>query len=246
MKPKLFIASSVEGLNAAYTIQNNLQHDVDATAWPQGVFNLSDSPLDSLIDALDNSDFGVFVFNPDDITNMRGESSHVVRDNVLFELGLFIGKLGKRRCFIVEPSEPKVQLPSDLWGVTTASYDASRSDISGALGPACHEIRLAVQKHGLFETSIKPKSPIAVNSFDNYDQNDKFALIRSWLSPANSGVAIKFIELDDELGLEHGTSSVLLPLLIDTLPEYNIDMKGANIVRFIYTRQRRAMKMGMY
>ena len=244
MKPKLFIASSVEGLNAAYTIQSNLQHDVDATAWPQGVFDLSSSPLDSLIDALDNSDFGVFVFNPDDITTMRGESNHVVRDNVLFELGLFIGKLGKRRCFIVEPSEPQILLPSDLWGVTTASYDASRSDIAGALGPACHAIRLAVKKHGIFEKSMKPKADIAVNSFDNYDQNDKFALIKSWLSPVGAGVAIKFTEIDDELGLEHGTSMALLPLLIETLPEYSIDMQGANILIYNYKRQRKAMNIG--
>ena len=244
MKPKLFIASSVEGLSAAYSIQTSLQHDVDGTVWPQNIFNLSETPLDSLLDALNNSDFGVFVFNPDDVIKMRGQESHVVRDNVLFELGMFIGKLGKHRCFIVGPSEPKVHLPTDLWGFTTTTYDGRREDLAGALGPACHAIRLAIQKHGKFK-DVSSSDFIAVNSYDNYDQNDKFALLRSWLSPSHSGSAIKFRDIDDELGLEPGTSRELLPILIETVPQYSIDMQGANIIRIVYKRPRRSSSYGI-
>ena len=37
-------------------------------------------------------DFGIFVFTPDDETFVSGEVKHVARDNVVFELGLFVGK----------------------------------------------------------------------------------------------------------------------------------------------------------
>lgn len=63
-KPKLFIGSSVEGLEVAYSIQENLKYISESTVWDQGVFNLSESTLESLIKILENSDFGVFVFSP--------------------------------------------------------------------------------------------------------------------------------------------------------------------------------------
>ena len=87
MKPKIFIGSSVEGLNVAYSIQQNLTHDAEATVWDQGVFELSATSVESLNEVLTTIDFGIFVFSPDDETKMRGKTATTVRDNVLFELG---------------------------------------------------------------------------------------------------------------------------------------------------------------
>lgn len=70
----------------------------------------------------------------------------MARDNVIFELGLFIGKLTRQRAFIVHPSKQTVELPTDRLGITTAAYDPNKSDLAVALKPACKKIQTAVQK----------------------------------------------------------------------------------------------------
>ncbi len=150
-KPSLFVGSSVEGLPIAHAIQENLDHDAEVTVWPQGVFDLSAGAVDSLLRILEGSDFGVFVFNPDDVLRLRGEDHDVVRDNVIFELGMFIGRLGRQRSFIILPrGQTSLHLPSDLAGLNPADYEPNRSDgnLQAALGAACNQIRRAVQQLG--------------------------------------------------------------------------------------------------
>ena len=84
MKPKIFIASSVEGLNVAYTLQELLEHNAEATVWDQGVFQLSSSTLDDLTKVLSTTDFGIFVFIPDDTVEIRGEQYQSVKCHRLF------------------------------------------------------------------------------------------------------------------------------------------------------------------
>lgn len=149
-KPRLFIGSSIEGLSVAYAIQENLTHSAEVTVWDQGVFNLSDTTIESLMNVIENSDFGVFVFTPDDIVNIRGKKNLTVRDNVLFELGLFIGKIGRKRSFIVMPDNSEFHLPTDLLGITPGKYEASRSDgnLKAGTGSLSNKIREAINKLG--------------------------------------------------------------------------------------------------
>lgn len=150
-KPRIFIGSSVEGLGVSYAVQLNLTHEAEATVWSQGVFNLSETTMESLDNALDESDFAVFVFSPDDLTQIRNTTKNTVRDNVLFEFGLFIGKLGRRRVFFLQPSKGDLHLPSDLLGVTPGKYDSERSDgnLQAATGAACHQIAIQIKKMGV-------------------------------------------------------------------------------------------------
>lgn len=149
-KPRVFIGSSVEGRNVAYAVQQNLLHDAEATVWDQGIFELSATTIESLVKALQLNDFGVFIFSPDDVLHMRGKESSTVRDNVLFEFGLFIGKLGRERVFFLQPKEGDVHLPSDLLGITAARYETSRSDdnMQAATGAACQQLRTQFRKLG--------------------------------------------------------------------------------------------------
>ena len=49
--------------------------------------------LDDLTTALDESDFGIFVFAADDIVHLRDNQFSSVRDNVVFEFGLLAAYL---------------------------------------------------------------------------------------------------------------------------------------------------------
>ena len=240
MKPKVFVASSVEGLDIAYPLQVNLQHDADITVWSQGVFSLSTTPIDSITEALKSSDFGIFVFSPDDEIKMRGHVSDTVRDNVIFELGLFIGKLGKRRCFIVMPDNIDFHIPTDLVGVTPAKYSGERdkSEIAAALGPACHEIRHAMKLQGLHSEPESSSQKIPANDHDNYDENDKTALLEAWLiNEADEHTAIKYIDIDNHLKLELGSSKKILPQVFQRNTRYKINISGDNVFKFSIDRR---------
>lgn len=147
--PTLFIASSSEGLGVAGDVQELLEQDCHATVWNQGVFRPSDVVLQRLVQAAQQHEFGLFVFTPDDRLHLRGGEVQVVRDNVVFEMGLFVGTVGARRCFHVVPRGlPDMHLPSDLLGVLAVDYPTNRPDGNrlAALGPACNKLRRAMRE----------------------------------------------------------------------------------------------------
>jgi predicted nucleotide-binding protein len=93
IRPSLFIGSSTEGSRIAKALQVLLDHACEVTVWNQGVFGLSQGTLESLVNALDEFDFAVLALTADDLVISREQESSAPRDNVLFELGLFMGGL---------------------------------------------------------------------------------------------------------------------------------------------------------
>jgi hypothetical protein len=71
-KPKVFIMSSVEGLDVAREIQSGLQRDALPTVWTNGVFWASSYPLETLENAVEDSDFGVAIAKFEDMVQSRG------------------------------------------------------------------------------------------------------------------------------------------------------------------------------
>uniref|UniRef100_A9A6G6 Tetratricopeptide domain protein n=1 Tax=Methanococcus maripaludis (strain C6 / ATCC BAA-1332) TaxID=444158 RepID=A9A6G6_METM6 len=153
MKPRVFIGSSVEGVNVAEAIQRHLKDDAEVKIWHQGVFELSKTSIESLENALDSFDFGIFVFNNEDILKIRGEEKSAVRDNLIFEFGLFIGKLTRERVFFVIPSGSDLHLPTDLLGITYGQYDANQSDdnIDTATKIFSNQVRIPIKALGRFK-----------------------------------------------------------------------------------------------
>jgi predicted nucleotide-binding protein with TIR-like domain len=149
MKPVLFVGCSSESLDVAYAAQENLDDCAQVIVWTQGLFDLSRNFLESLLDALDETEFGLFVFAPDDLTRIRGRVMETTRDNVIFELGLFIGRLGRERTFIIMPKDiVDLHLPSDLLGINTATFAKPENQklLVAALGAACNKVRRAIQE----------------------------------------------------------------------------------------------------
>ena len=154
-RPLVFIGSSMEGLPVAKGIQLELEYAAECVIWSQGVFGLSEGSLDSLVKSLDKFDFAILVLTPDDLTESRGESLNCPRDNVLLELGMFIGGLGRERTYVVIDRSAKIKLPSDLAGVTTASYAPPEGGtIQSAVGPACTTIENAIKVRGKREDDL--------------------------------------------------------------------------------------------
>jgi hypothetical protein len=149
-RPFVFIGSSVEGLKAAKAVQSNLEHSCECQIWHQGLFGLEDgSTLEALVNKLDLFDFAILCLTPDDLTTSRGEEYKSPRDNVVLELGLFLGRLGRERVYIVVNREANAKMPSDLAGVTPASYvDPENGTWESALGTASSAIESAIQRVG--------------------------------------------------------------------------------------------------
>jgi hypothetical protein len=161
-KPFVFIGSSSEGSKYAEALQLNLNNTCESQTWNQGFFGLSDGTLEALVNAIDQFDFAVLVLTEDDITVSRNIESKSPRDNVIFELGLFMGGLGRHRVYVVANKAAK--LPSDLAGITIASFEhPERSTLQAALGSASTAIKDKIQKHGLRENEKMERSKKGTN-----------------------------------------------------------------------------------
>lgn len=148
---KLFIGCSVEDLEIARTFQFNLNHDpVEVEIWTDNIFLASSYTITDLLSKLNQSDFAIFIMSGNDIIESRGKKLLTPRDNVVFELGLFMGKLTNDRVMMIKPKGEKLKIPSDLLGLRLLEYDPSTKNLSAALGPACFEMRAVINDKGAF------------------------------------------------------------------------------------------------
>lgn len=116
VKPTIFFGSSCEAANK--------MDEVAAIVATQGCTtlkwnspNAAENTIDNLISVTENVDAAIFIFNVDDITWYdKKPASGTVRNNVLFEYGLFMGALGKTKVAIMYNKDPHI--PSDLNGIT--------------------------------------------------------------------------------------------------------------------------------
>jgi CRP/FNR family cyclic AMP-dependent transcriptional regulator len=145
--PIVFVGSSSEALPVAKPLHAALAlPSVEARLWTFDVFSPSNFTIEDLEAQAQQSDFAVLVASPDDVVSSRGKKATAPRDNVIFEFGLFMGACGRKRTFIVQPKSVDLKLPSDLLGLATIRYDATKADyvqimadelikIFGQLGP---------------------------------------------------------------------------------------------------------------
>lgn len=122
-RPKVFISSSKEGLEYAESIEIRLvDSGVKVMTWKHhDIFTIGSYTLESLYNVLDLYDFAIVILSPDDVVIFRGKKMAAPRDNVLMELGLFVGRFGAKRTIILH--ESSIKLPTNLVGVTLLRYE---------------------------------------------------------------------------------------------------------------------------
>lgn len=143
--PKLFIGSSSEGMQIAKDLERSLSGAVQVVRWDQDVFRPSSYVLPSLLTAAADVDFAVLVATPDDMTEKRGESKPVARDNIILEFGLFVGVLGLERTFLLAAGD--LDLPSDILGLTRLPF---RHGVTGraAVSDAAYDVEQEAVRQG--------------------------------------------------------------------------------------------------
>jgi hypothetical protein len=165
VKSRVFIGSSRETIPYVNAVHDRLSHHAEVTPW-SAAFGENEYTMESLEKQLDSNDFAVFIFSPDDIANIRGKNYFVTRDNTLFEMGLFWGRLRRGRVFNIIPQsiplnnvEDNIEgyhLPTDLNGITVLTYD-SRNDGNyiAAVDRACGRIIEKTNNLGPFSDPLK-------------------------------------------------------------------------------------------
>jgi CRP/FNR family cyclic AMP-dependent transcriptional regulator len=129
--PIVFVGSSSESRPIVEAIHLELAHDpFIVQPWTSpGVFQASHFPIEDLMRRLEESDFAVLVIGPDDKVTSRGRRFLAPRDNVIFELGLFMGVLERERTFIVHEAGMELKIPSDILGLGTIRFSPGRRSL---------------------------------------------------------------------------------------------------------------------
>jgi Predicted nucleotide-binding protein containing TIR -like domain len=148
---RVFIGSSGELKNVAYAVQQCLESEIPevlCNVWTDGVFTPSSDFMSALINMAHDVDFAILVAGRDDVATWRGEKVSIPRDNVTFELGLFMGVVGKERTFLVCP-ENTPKLPSDLSGFVHVRYrERPDNNWEAAVRPGMTQLARSINSAG--------------------------------------------------------------------------------------------------
>jgi hypothetical protein len=156
-QPRVFLGSSSEakdqGIPEAFAkILRAVKADV-VPWWLAREFSVAPTIIDGLRGATEKYDFAFFILTPDDSIESRGQKGKSARDNVLFEMGLFLGVLGWDRVKAVvlegKKAREKVKIPSDLGGVIVNRFTATDADnLLSSADEAAEPLKEAIKNLG--------------------------------------------------------------------------------------------------
>jgi len=167
IKPTLFIGSSREGLPVAELVKKYLSDFADCRIWNEDIFDYGKSYFDTLLELLSFFEYGIMVGTADDYSVSRNVEHMETRDNVLFELGLFLGRLGREKVFFLK--EKGAKTPSDLLGISLPDFSAiDAPDLEEQIRQRCERIKKQItDRSGIFDGGIFPSIPLAYGYFFN-------------------------------------------------------------------------------
>ena len=144
--PRVLVFSSSEAREVMGEVLINLSSDeIIVETWDK-IFAISSYPVPDLLAALDRADFAIAVASADDVVISRKKSKTAPRDNVTFEFGLAVGRLGLDRAFLM--SESGVKLPSDVFGLNYVGYKGG-SLMQSQVAAGCTKIAKRIKKDGV-------------------------------------------------------------------------------------------------
>lgn len=228
-RSNVFIASSTEALPTARAVKQNFDQEADVDIWNENIFALNRSNLDNLLNRASYYDFGIAVFTPDDEALIRKRKAKVTRDNVIFEFGLFLGRLGPNRTFMIV--QDGVELFSDWDGVGKATF-RPRDNLVAAVGAACDRIRgeMAVADQ-LPHFTMLPSTSLAIGYYNNFLKRvfDAFQTADNYtvVERDDKGNVTKETKLD--INDRYPTIRVMLP---KNLEELEIDALREHTARY--------------
>jgi hypothetical protein len=155
----VLVASSSEQVEIAATVASLLKAArpagrgspmaLAARPWTESTFSFSDTYIESLERELDRADFAIVILTASDIGHVRGRQVNLPRDNVIFELGLFTGRLGRSRCFFFVDATSKTRIASDLSGVKEVDFVPGRCEPRERRLPGrCREVAAQMTRLG--------------------------------------------------------------------------------------------------
>lgn len=122
---RIFVGSSSEAAEVDRKVRSILESlGVEVVDWRKA-FQPGDFAVDVLLELGMTVDGALMIVTPDDLVVHRGDERLSPRDNVLFELGMFLAHFGRRRAAAVHvfTDQGSAKLPSDLSGLTTLQLD---------------------------------------------------------------------------------------------------------------------------
>lgn len=165
MKKRVFIGSSSEEIGTAEIVKRLIEPEFEVVIWNEkvwnkSVFRLNNNFLSDLLSSTLKFDYGILIGTPDDKVEVRGVEKLTARDNVLFELGLFLGRLGIERCAFLVDKE--VNIPSDFGGIKLSVFNKNN------LAEKVDEIKDLFRNSSVNNLNFFPSSTIASTYYENF------------------------------------------------------------------------------
>jgi hypothetical protein len=241
-RPNIFVASSTEALPVARAVKQNFDREADVDIWSENIFKANRSYLDTLLNRASYYDFGIAVFTPDDEAVIRERPVRVTRDNVIFEFGLFLGRIGPNRTFLIV--QEGVEMFSDWNGIAIVEF-RPRENLVAAVGAACDRIREEmVVTEKLPNFTMLPSTSLAIGYYNNFlkkvfesfEYTDKFKIVER----DDKGNIIG--ETEHDIKNRYPTIHVMLPHNLRELEPDNLNVALQNTNKLSSARSSEAFR----
>jgi CRP/FNR family cyclic AMP-dependent transcriptional regulator len=127
IRPQIFLGSTSEARPVMRALKEALDDGIWAhfRPWDGDIFQASSTTIEDLEQLFRQVDFAVLLATDEDWARSRGHTKASPRDNIILEIGLGMGSIGRGRTYVVTPRRPpgEVKWPTDLLGVNFEHFD---------------------------------------------------------------------------------------------------------------------------